>query len=225
MPGIDPASFQQFLTFAALVGLVVLYTAVFDIIDLHPQIGSFQFLFTVTYGFYLLFRTVLGVLASLALTAVVDPDPGVALLAFIGTLGSVTVLQNFALNVGGTDVANLAGLRDKYKVRMVEEESERRALRERARALRLQQRLSAIPASQLEMELRRMFLSVGYQPSQASEQIAVLREAAAGDDGTWRIILASNIATINPDYAEQLIATQARPATPALPAAGGTTGP
>ena len=49
--------------FGILLALVVAYTAIFDVIDLQPQVGSVRFLASFTYLFYLVFRVLLGTLA------------------------------------------------------------------------------------------------------------------------------------------------------------------
>src|SRR5688572_4053098 len=164
--------------FAVLVGLVAVYTAIFDVIDLQPQVGSVRFLGSFTYVFYLMFRVLLATLASLALQETLNPDPEVYLLALLGTLGGITVLQNFALNVGGTDIANVSALGEKYKARMITEESDRHARGQRTRSLLLQSSLSNLSSNYLQRELRRMYLSVDYTPEDATRQINDLQEVA-----------------------------------------------
>lgn len=164
-------------------------------------------MWTFDYGFYLLFRAILGILASLVLSATA-PGLSTPIWALLGVLGTVTILQNFTLNVGGADIANLAALRDRYKDRMIAGESKRRAFQENARSLRLQQRLGVVSASNLEMELRRMFLSNGVEPDATNQRIDELRHAAGQDGAYWQVVLSVNIVAINPDYAEQLVSGQ-----------------
>jgi hypothetical protein len=190
--------------FGILLALVVAYTAIFDVIDLQPQVGSVRFLASFTYLFYLLFRVLLATLASVALHAAIDPAPAIYLVALLGTLSGVTILQNFALNVGGTDIANVSALGEKYKARMITEESERHARGQRTTSLLLQRELSLLKSDYLRRELRRMYLSVDYTPDQANKQISSL-EQVAEIDSDLRTMLASRIATINPEYADLII--------------------
>ena len=190
--------------FGILLALVVAYTAIFDVIDLQPQVGSVRFLASFTYLFYLLFRVLLATLASVALYAALDPAPAIYLVALLGTLSGVTILQNFALNVGGTDIANVSALGEKYKARMITEESERHARGQRTTSLMLQRDLSLLKSEYLRRELRRMYLSVDYTPDQANKQISDLAQVAE-IDSDLRTMLASRIATINPEYADLII--------------------
>ncbi|MBI4236500.1 MAG: hypothetical protein HY688_03995 [Chloroflexi bacterium] len=190
--------------YALLAGLVFLYTFIFDAIDLQPQIGSFRFLQSLNFAFYYLFQSVLGVLASLVLVGS-SLDLAVPFLALLGVLGGVTVLQNIKVNVGGADIANLAALGDRYKDRMVQEESRRRAFQENAVSLALQQKLATLSVKNLEAELQRMLLAGGNTPDATTKWIADLHQAAGDDDSFWRMVLAVNVARINPDYAAQLV--------------------
>lgn len=190
--------------FGILLALVVVYTAIFDVIDLQPQVGSVRFLASFTYLFYLLFRVLLATLASVALNAAIDPAPAIYLVALLGTLSGVTILQNFALNVGGTDIANVSALGEKYKARMITEESDRHARGQRTRSLMLQRKLSTLKSDYLRRELRRMYFSVDYTPDDANKQIAAL-EQVAEIDSDLRTMLAARIATINPEYADLII--------------------
>ena len=183
-----------------LVALVVVYTAIFDVIDLQPQVGSVRFIASFTYVFYLVFRVLLGTLASVALYTALDPAPAVYLVALLGTLSGVTILQNFALNVGGTNIANFSALGEKYKARMITEESDRHARGQRTQSLLLQGDLSRLKSEYLRRELRRMYFSVDYTPDQANKQIDEL-EQVADIDSDLRTMLAARIATNNPEYA------------------------
>jgi len=190
--------------FGILLALVVAYTAIFDVIDLQPQVGSVRFLGSFTYVFYLVFRVLLGTLASVALYAALDPAPAIYLVALLGTLSGVTILQNFALNVGGTNIANVSALGEKYKARMITEESDRHARGLRTQSLLLQTQLSELTSEYLRRELRRMYFSVDYTPDEANKQIDAL-EQVADIDSDLRTMLAARIATINPEYAALII--------------------
>ncbi len=188
-----------------LIALIVFFTAIFDVIDLQPQVGSVRFVASFTYAFYLLFRVVLQTLAGLVLNETIDPSPQVALLALISTLGGVTVLQNFTLNISGTEIANFSALGERYKARMITEESDRYALGQRTRSLVLQSEISKLSSEYLKRELRRMYLSVEYTPEDTTKRIGEL-EQAAETDYDLRTMLAARIATINPEYASQILA-------------------
>lgn len=188
-----------------VIALVTIFTVLFDGLDLHPQVHSFHFFRTLTYTFYAAYRIVLGAIASFLLAEAFTPAPAFYVLAMFGTLTCLTLLQSLALNVAGTEVVNLSELVNRHKARMIEQESRRQALRMSTRSLSLQQRLCLLPTDVLETELQRMFLGDGYTADEAKEQVNALKGGLSASDDLYQMVLASHIAAINPDFAEQLL--------------------
>ena len=106
-----------------VVLLVIGITFIFDVMELQPRVG-FSFLRSLNYLFYHMFRVLLGLLAAFLILQI-NPELYLPLLAFLAVLGSVTTLQNFAMNVGGNEVGSLSKLLDNYKERMLTEQEQR----------------------------------------------------------------------------------------------------
>jgi len=196
--------------FAALVGLVVGYSFVFDAIDLQPQVGSFAFLRGIIYWLYLAFRSVLGVLAGLV---IFQASPGLALPigALIAVLTSVTVLQNFSLNIGGNDIAKLSNLVDNYKSRMVAEEAARLAKRNESAALQVQEEMiEAFSPSELENSLRQMLLQAGWPGDKINSHVEKLRQIAGDNPRYLEAMIAFQVADMNLEHTRFLVSAQHR---------------
>lgn len=192
--------------FAATIGLVLGYTFVFDVIDLQPRVGSFGFLRGLTYWFYLTFRALLGVLASL-LVFEISPDLEIPIVALIAVLASVTILQNLAMNIGGNDIAKLSNLVDNYRDRMVDEEVRRRARRDESWTLRIQQELvKALNDTELEAALRQMLLQAEWDGAKINEHIQKLKDTAGTNTQYLDAMMAFQIADMNLEHARFLLA-------------------
>ena len=199
--------------FVELVGLVVGYTFVFDAIDLQPLVKSFGFLRGVVYWLYLAFRSLLGVLAGLLIFQT-SPDLALPIGALIAVLASVTILQNFSMNIGGNDIAKLSNLVDNYKSVMVTEEATRRARRNESAALRVQEEMiEAFSLSELENALRQMLLQAGWAGDKVNAHIEGLRQTADDNPRYLEAMIASQVADMNPEHARFLVAAQRRRAS------------
>lgn len=154
-----------------LVGLFVpLFTFLFDLIDLRPIVGSFSFVGSRTYLVYLGFRITLAFLATAVLGATgLVSDP--LLLAMISVITSVTVLQNFALNVAGNNAANLSDVFATFKDTMAKEESERVARQKDAELLKLTRVLSKLPLQELKSQARQIYLRAKTDANQIADPI------------------------------------------------------
>ncbi len=81
---------------ALLLGTIVLFTFLFDLVDMRPLVGSFAFVGTRTYLVYVLFRVLLAVAAS-ALIVATQPNTQPILVGLVAVLGGVVLLQGLAL--------------------------------------------------------------------------------------------------------------------------------
>ena len=109
---------MNLLEYGLIQILVVIFVLIFDTIDLHPQIGSFGFLKSFSYWAYFAVRLVLSSIASIIVYEL-DSTLFPPLIALIGVIASVTVLQSLSLNIGGKDIANLNNLLDVYRQKMI----------------------------------------------------------------------------------------------------------
>lgn len=210
-------------TMALTAGLIVLFTVLFDIFDIQPQVGSFAFMRTFTYLVFVLFRIVMGFAVASILSAA-EPGLPPAILAIVAVMGNITFLQNLSLKVGGEQVAQLSTLFQNYKDRMVKEEALRRAKRQDARVLRVVNRLAAkTPVDYLEIVLRDMLKLADWKPEAANDHIKKHKEAAEAATGggtqpsdEYRrryfnylaSFYAGDIAEMNLEYAEQIVTTR-----------------
>ena len=176
--------------------LVFVFVFVFDAIDLRPQIHSFGFFKSYAYWAYFAVRLVLSSVAALVMYAA-DKALLPPVIALVGVIASVTVLQSFSLNVGGKDIANLNNLLDVYKKIMISDESDRRTKRDDASVLEIVEKLlSKYKPEELEMILRRMLLRTHWQTAQINQHMKENEQAAAGD----RDLLGDHIGKRNSRY-------------------------
>ncbi len=194
--------------YGLLEGLVIIYVFVFDIIDLHPQIGSFGFLKSFAYWAYFIIRLVLSSVAALIL-ATVQPDLLIPVIALVGVVASVTVLQSLTLNVGGKEIANATNLLESYKAKMISDESERRGARDDASILEIVQGLVKwYEPRQLRDILRSMLLNAKWSPEDITKHIEEHEQAGEQDIKYIMTIFANEIAEMNQDYAKKLLETE-----------------
>lgn len=96
------------------LGFVVLFTFLFDMLDLKPQAGSFLFIKSLSYLIYISFRSALSLVAVFVLN-----ESGASLPLFvmglIGAFSSLTILQSFSLSVGGEKLATLEPLLSRFR--------------------------------------------------------------------------------------------------------------
>jgi len=205
--------------FGVLIGLTILFTFVFDVVDLQPQIGSFRFLQSLTYWFYLVFRALLGVLAGIA-TYAVSEDLALPFVALIGVLASVTILQNFTMSIGGNEIAKLSNLVDNYKAKMVAEEAQRRSRLNESHALQQQQELVKVfDKADLTNFLRQMLLQAGWKPEDINSYLTGLEQGAQGNAEYLEAMMAYKIASMNIEHARTLAEQGRRAQAGAKPAA------
>lgn len=190
--------------YGLIQALVIVFVLIFDAIDLHPQIGSFGFLRSFSYWAYFAVRLVLSSVAAL-LVYNVDQTLFPPVIALIGVIASVTILQSLSLNVGGKDIANLNNLLDVYRQKMISDESERRAARDDANVLELMEKLlQKYDVTGLEKVLRQMLLQARWASEEINEHIERNKESAAGDKEYLEAIFASEVADMNQNYARRL---------------------
>jgi len=200
-------------TMAWTAALIVLYTWLFDLIDIQPQVGSFAFLRTFTYLVFVLLRIILGFVAALILLAL-EPQLSPAILALVAVLANVTVLQSLSLKVGGEQIAQLAPLFQNYKDKMVKEEQVRRIRRQDAGVLRVVEHLVSAPVGYLEVVLREMLIQAKWKMEDANKRIEEHQRAAEASTGAGQSInyLASSyavdIAEMNLEHAIWIVDAQ-----------------
>lgn len=96
------------------LAFVVLFTYLYDMVDLKPDAGSYLFVRSLSYFIYLSFRAALGVVAVFIM------DKGdVALPLFVmglfGSLTSLAFLESFGLSVRGEKLATLDPLLQRFR--------------------------------------------------------------------------------------------------------------
>jgi len=196
--------------FGQIIGMVIGFTFAFDALDLQPRVGSFGFLRGLIYWFYLAFRSLLGVLASLLIFQA-SPDLALPIVALVAVLASVTILQNFSMNIGGNDVAKLSNLVDNYKSRMVAEEATRRAKRDESAALQLQEEMIKVfRGDNLDICLRQALLQTKLPGEKINEHMEKLRQVAGDNEVYLEAMMAFEIADMNLEHARALVAEERR---------------
>jgi hypothetical protein len=169
----------------------------------------------------------LGLLAAFLIIQI-NPDLYLPLLAFLSVLGSVTTLQNFAVNVGGNEVGSLSRLLDNYKERMLAEQEQRNVRRANnqaryndSKSLQVQGELrKALSIQELEMQLRQMLLQAGWSATEINTHVQELKSTAQNNQQFLEAIMAFQVTEMNPEYARSLIAE--RRATIETPPSGRT---
>ncbi len=202
---------------SVLVGTIVVFTVLFDLVDIRPQVGAFRFVATSTYAVYLGLRLFLA-LAAAALVAAAQPQQPPVIVGILAVLTGVVLLQGLALKIAGQDVVNVANLVEVYKDKMIQEEARRTARALEAEILRLADDLYArLPEAELRNLLRVMlFQAFGLTPDPAGQVNAVLAAIdtlAAGDSGVASRLYAGQIAQTNPEYV-RVVLDRPRPDQP-----------
>jgi len=183
---------------------VPFFTFLFDLVDLRPTVGSFSFIASKTYGTYLTFRTLLGFLAVAVLGAAnLVPDP--LLLSLVSVVTSITVLQNFALNVGGKSMANLSELFQTFKSMLEGEEARRVAQEKDAEMLELTAELASLPLQALKSDTLLLSLR-NPSPQDPLTQISTL-----ADETSQKIYLADYLVKQNVEYSRSIIGRERAP--------------
>lgn len=193
------------------VGLVIGITFIFDVIELQPRVG-FGFLRSLNYLFYHIFRVLLGLLASYLIFQI-NPNLELPFIAFLAVLASVTTLQNFTMNVGGSEIANLSSMLDNYKERMLVEQEQRNVKRveklariNATNSLRIQQEMMELfSLPELEMHLRQMLLQAGWDTNTINSHVQELKNGAQDNLQFLEAVMAYQIVDMNLEYARSLI--------------------
>jgi len=191
-----------------IIAFILVFTFLFDMLDMRPRIGSFGFVRSSTYLFYYGLRVAFGWLAS----AIIGPsklvtDP--ALLGFVSVMAAITTLQNFALNIGGQDVADLKGLFETYRGKMLSEETERIADKKKSDLMVLASEIAA--KIELDEIGNCLVLTLNRMGEDASSRLAELRKVAGEDRRLLAMLLASDLAYKNKVYAETLLRQRRQP--------------
>jgi hypothetical protein len=197
-------------------GLVIGITFLFDVMELQPQIG-FGFLRSLNYFFYHSFRVIIGLLASVVIFGI-NSSLALPLIAFIAVFTSVSTLQNFTVNIGGSEVARLSSLLDNFRDRMISEERQRNVRRAEklaqqnaAAALLLQDEMvKQFSPAELETYQRRMLLQAGWGADEINGHMDNLKQVVGENDTFLPVILAYEMADMNMEYVRSLIAERQR---------------
>lgn len=188
---------------------IFIFTFLFDLIDLNPQIGSFSFIKSFTYYAYYSIRVAFGMLAAvlLQLTGLIQ-NP--LLLAFVAVIGSVSTLENFSLRIGGEDIADLPSLFDGYRKNMIDNELRWASQKAFEQQMRMVHELASKFSKDSMKKHSLVCLRTLYQISDKSmqdalERIEEIEQIAEKDETMVKLLLAMEIVDINPTYAMQLL--------------------
>ena len=190
------------------IGLVAIFTFLFDIIDLQPQVGSFVFLKSTAYFTYYIISLVFAILASfiLQLTGIF---PNFIELAFVSVIASVTTIHNFRLKVGGHGVADLPSLFETYKKKMITDQIEQDFQRSLTEQINLTSALSEkLTEAELEMHTKtclHALYSNHEEKSEVQRQLDEIDQAAKSDSALRKTLFAQEIVNTSPEYAKQLL--------------------
>lgn len=197
------------LDFSTLLYIVII-TFLFDLMDLNPQIGSFSFLrSSFTYYTYYSLRLIFGIIAGILLQSTQLFQHSL-LLAFAAVVTSVSTLESFTLKIGGEELANVSSLFDTFRARMINEELNRAGQISMAQLMQLVQSLAqefdenSLETS-CELCIRTLYADDPDLNKKVSEKIDEFKQIAGKDDNTIRMLYASEIVNINPEYAKLLL--------------------
>jgi hypothetical protein len=178
--------------------------------DLNPQIGSFSFLkSSFTYYTYYSLRLIFGIIAALLLQSSQLFQHSL-LLAFAAVVTSVSTLESFTLKIGGEELANISSLFDTFRARMINEELNRAGQLSMARQMQLVQNLAQkFDEDSLEssciMCMRTLLADDPDLNDKVSAKIEEFKQIAGKDVKAIRMLYASEIVNINPEFARLLL--------------------
>ena len=200
------------LDFYTLIFIVII-TFLFDLMDLNPQIGSFSFLrSSFTYYTYYSLRLIFGIIAAILLQSTQLFQHSL-LLAFAAVVTSVSTLESFTLKIGGEELANISSLFDKFRARMINEELNRAGQISMAQQMQLVQNLAQkFDETSLEsscvMCIRTLHAGDPDLNKIVSDKIDDFKQISGTDINTIKMLFASEIVNINPEYAKLLLGTK-----------------
>ena len=190
--------------------LILILTFLFDLIDLNPQVGSFSFLWgSSTYYIYFFLRYIFSIMAAIILQTT-QAFQHAFLLAFFAVITSVSIIESFTLKIGGEELANLSGLFDTYRTKMISQELIRAGQRKMAGQMALVKNLAdycekeALESSWL-MCIRSLHIDDENLNQIVNDRKLDLEKIAGEDERTLKMLYASEIVNINPEYAEMLL--------------------
>lgn len=185
---------------------IFLFTFLFDLIDLKPQVSSFRFLRSGTYFAYFSIRIVFGLLAAIIIQQTgLFPDS--IILAFVSVMTSITTLQNFTLKLGGQNLADLPSLFENYRLSMIDDELELESNKTTTELMNLSNELAkALTKDDLKRHAT-FCLKMVPSDEQANNENSLEKivEFKNTDEELYKLLLASEIVNINPDYAKKLL--------------------
>lgn len=185
---------------------VFIFTFLFDLIDLQPQIETFDFVISKAYVVYYLIRVVFATTASIILqTTGLLPNP--ILLAFVSVIASVTMLYNFSLKLGGKNIADLPSLFETYKKKMIDNQLARKTRKISREATELTFDLSK-KLGENDLETNAFVCLNSAQRGNINltkEKIETLKQQAGTDVEKRKLLLAQEIVDVDPEYAKKLI--------------------
>lgn len=194
------------------VSLIILFSFIFDLIDLgcEEEIRSYRFVFSTVYGIYLIFRVFFGLAAALILksTGIVD-DP--LLLSLFSVVASASILQNFALRIGGAQPINMYGLFQNYRDKLVVVVGQKEEKKLRKKKLKAERRLAKMEDKELKQILTLVIADMVKKEEwkrTKQEYLEYADDVSEGDEETRRFVLAKVIASLDPMYVDVILEEQ-----------------
>lgn len=185
-----------------IVLLVLVFNFVFDLVDLgcEKDIKSFTFIFSMTYAFYFTLRAFFGLAA-----AFVTESTGILenplLISLFSVVGSVSILQNFSLNIAGMNGVDIHDFFIDYKARIIADVFQREKKTLEKRKCQTEEKLARLSIKKLKRILTLTIVGTVRREEWKKiqqEHLEYVESISEGDKEIQRLLLARIIASIDP---------------------------
>lgn len=185
-----------------IVLLVLVFNFVFDLVDLgcEKDIKSFTFIFSVTYAIYFTLRAFFGLAA-----AFVTESTGILenplLISLFSVVGSVSILQNFSLNIAGMNGIDIHDFFKDYKTRIIADVFQRERKTLENRKCQTEEKLARLSIKKLKRILTLTIAGTMRREEWKrvqQEHLEYVESVSEGDKEIQKLLLARIIASLDP---------------------------
>ncbi len=187
----QPAENISLIPNVSAVLWTLLFTVVWDVVDLWGRGLNFKFLRTQAFWIYLAFHAGLSVLATIILAKTFNTAWVIGLIAAIS---NEMVLSNANITFGN---ANILPLLEMFRGLRARIQQKIDAI-SKSDARELIEKLSELPLATLEAKLTTLLVQNGQQPADISKKLADLKTECAGNNKLLAIKLANDFIQLDP---------------------------
>lgn len=175
----------------------LVFTLLWDLIDLFIRGGHWKFLRTQTFWWYFIFHYGLSILATLALAKSFETT---WLIGLIAAVSNETILSNANITFGN---ASILPLLDKFRAMRAKIDQEVNALTKAQTTKLINKLVAKLSVQELQGHLITLLVQSGKTPNEVNQELANLTAECAGNQQLLKTKLANDFIQLDPVSAKQ----------------------